>query len=240
MQLKSSFTMQDLLGRRCTAGIDLGFTHDLTALSLWFPPETEDEKAKVLCWYWLPEHVADNPRNRMRSEFLRWAKDPLARLELTPGEVTDHGYLQTRFRELFSLFDVQSLLYDKRGAEKTTQELSDGLIGPGGSVLLQGTGVTRVEFQQGLANYAEPTKEFERLVVGGELEHDGNPLLAWQMEHCSFVERDGLKMPVKPGERKNRSHDYRTVDGVQATIMALAGSRAQTDVNWYTPGSLSL
>lgn len=238
--LKADFTLQDMLGRSCTAGIDLGFTHDLTALSLWFPPENDGEKPRVLCWYWLPEHVADNPRNRMRSELLLWAKNPLARLELTPGEVTDHGYLQTRFRELFSLFDVRSLLYDKRGAEKTTQELSEGLIGPGGHVLLEGTGVERVEFQQGLANYAEPTKEFVRLVTGGGVEHDGNPLLAWQVEHCSFVESNGLLMPVKPGERKNRSHDYRTIDGVQATIMALAGSRVLTDVNWYTPGSLTL
>ena len=228
-QLAADFDEQDLLGRSCTAGIDLGFTHDLTALSLWFPPLYDGEKAKVLCWYWLPERVADNPRSRMRGDFLRWAKDPKARLELTPGQVTDHGYLQSRFRELFSLFDVQALLYDNRGAEKTTQELSDGLIGPGGKVLLEGTGVTRVEFAQGIKNYAEPTLEFERLVVGGGVEHDGNPLLAWQMEHCSFRELDGLKMPCKPGDRRSNSHDYRTVDGVQATIMALAGSRAMPD-----------
>lgn len=225
---RADFEIDDLLNRTCYAGLDLGFTHDMTALSLWFPPDGSCEKHRVLCWYWFPMALAEQKRNRMRAEFLLWKEDPKSRLELTPGDVTDHGYLQTRFRELFSLFDVRSLIYDKRGAEHPTQQLSDGLVGHDGAVLLEGTGIERVEFNQSPVNYSEPTKEFERLVVGCQMEHDGNPLLTWQMDHCAVIDRQGLLKPVKPGDLISNSHDYRTIDGVQATIMALAGSRVAT------------
>jgi phage terminase large subunit-like protein len=96
-----------------------------------------------------------------------------------------------------------------------------------------------MEFAQKPVNFARPTAEFESLVIGRKLRHNGHPILAWQVGHCAVKEYNGLMRPIRP----NRG-DYRTVDGVLALVMALGGALEQdvceVDHSFDVYGNLTL
>ncbi len=62
----------------------------------------------------------------------------------------------------------------------------------------------------------EPIVEFERLVVSGNMRHNDNPVSNWQAGHVSIARNGLLSKP-------NGKDDVRTIDGMQAAVIALAG-----------------
>jgi phage terminase large subunit-like protein len=212
---KRDFTAADLEGRECCAAFDLARTRDLTALVLCFPwPEDDPETHRLLPFFWVPQKRAEELAN-LGVPVFEWARAKY--LEITPGAVTDYGYVKTRFRELAKAYRIRELAYDPKFAEELTQSLSEGTTSPTGQVLEEGTGVPRVLFKQDDASYAAPTEDFERLVLSGKLHHNGHPVLNWQAGHATIIRRQNkVKRVVKP-----TADDYRTVDGIQAGIMAL-------------------
>ena len=60
-----------------------------------------------------------------------------------------------------------------------------------------------------------PTKEFEKLVLSGRLEHFGNPVLRWMM--ASTVVKTDPAGNIKPDKEKS----VQKIDGIVASIMAL-------------------
>jgi phage terminase large subunit-like protein len=61
------------------------------------------------------------------------------------------------------------------------------------------------------------TKQLEDAIHGGLIEHDGNPILDWQLSNCSLIfDRAGNRMLTK-GDKRVRHK----IDGVVA--MAIAG-----------------
>jgi len=58
-------------------------------------------------------------------------------------------------------------------------------------------------------------KEFQRMIVGGEIEHDDNPVLAWNINNM-MVDQDAAGN-VKPSKAKSTSR----IDGAVASIMAV-------------------
>ena len=62
----------------------------------------------------------------------------------------------------------------------------------------------------------EQIQEFEKLVMSHKMAHDGNPIAAWQASNVTKG-RNGLL--CKP----HGKDDVRTIDGIQAAVMALAG-----------------
>jgi phage terminase large subunit-like protein len=60
-----------------------------------------------------------------------------------------------------------------------------------------------------------PTKEFEKLVTSGELEHFGNPVLRWMMRNIViYIDKNGNISPHKAKSREK-------IDGISAAITAL-------------------
>ncbi|HAT1291289.1 TPA: terminase large subunit, partial [Corynebacterium striatum] len=47
--------LADLEGRPCYGGLDLASTTDITAFVLVFPPYGDDEKYRIVPWFWIPE-----------------------------------------------------------------------------------------------------------------------------------------------------------------------------------------
>jgi phage terminase large subunit-like protein len=86
-------------------------------------------------------------------------------------------------------------------------------------------------------NFAEPTREFERLVIGGGLRHPGHPVLTWMAQHV-HVKHDvnNNKRPVKPAD-----DDHRKIDGITAAVMALARAMlGQPGVSIYETQGLTI
>jgi phage terminase large subunit-like protein len=68
-----------------------------------------------------------------------------------------------------------------------------------------------------------PTKELEKLVMGRQLFHGGNPVLRWMAGNVT-VERDAAGN-IKPSKKKSTER----VDGIVALAMALGRAMVRTD-----------
>lgn len=208
---RRDYTEDDLAGRECWAGLDLSKTRDMTALVLVFP--WDEDSFRILPFFWLPEETARS-QNHL-APHMSWAGGGY--LELTPGNVVDYGFVRSRFRQLARKFIIRELAYDMTYAEETTQNLEQGVMDASGKQIEEGTGVPRLPFPQTLHAFANPTAEWERLVMSGKLNHNGHPIMTWQIGHVMVrTDSNGNKRPVKP-----RPDDYRKIDGVIAGIMAL-------------------
>ncbi len=210
---RRDFTAADLEGLPCAAALDMGRTRDMTALCLAFP--FDEERFRFLWYFWMPEQYANE--NADKAPFLEFAKDPGCNFVLTPKATFDPSYVRLKVHDLLEQFDIRVLPYDDWNAEKVTQEISEGLYGRNGECLEEGTGIERVSFSQGIKSFNEPTKEFERRVIEGKIEHNGDPCMIWQMKHATLREdNNGNIKPVKPSR-----NDVRKVDGVVTGIMAM-------------------
>ena len=219
---REEFDIEALRGQTCIAALDLARKQDLTALALLFGPDA-DGVYRVLPQFWMPEDRANELSGTV--PYVQWAKEGY--VTLTDGDVCDYRVVENDIAGLFAVVQAEKLLFDPTFATEMIQRLS-----------LNGN-FEALEFaQNSIANWARPTAEFENLIVDGKLRHNGHPILSWQVGHVMAKEYNGYMRPIRP----NRN-DPRTIDGVVATIMALAGAMdgdAAYDHTYETKGSLAL
>jgi phage terminase large subunit-like protein len=184
--------------RPCWGGLDLASTHDLTAFVLVWPREAGGYWVRP--WFWLPaEGLAERAR-KDRVPYDVWREQ--GALRVTEGNVTDYDVIREDLRELAERYQIQAIAFDRWNATQLVTQL-------------QQDGATMVAMGQGFNSLAAPTREVERLVLEGSLQHGGHPVLRWMVANAA-VEQD----PVgnrKPSKRKSRER----IDGVVALIMAL-------------------
>lgn len=202
------YTPSTLSGASCRAGLDLGKISDLTALSLLFRDEDDSELYRRLNYFWLPEAAAWDMRDKV--DFVTWAEDPINQLTLTDGDVADYAKIRSDIDKLSNQFEIIDLAFDPWNAEDFTQQVEAD------------SGIERVEFAQNAGNFAEPTKEYERLVTLGKMRHNGNAVIGWMTRHVKVASdaNDNIR-PVKP-KRDNVEERHKKIDGICSDIMALA------------------
>lgn len=208
------YSDEDLFGEYCWLSADLSKTQDMSAVALVFP--TDDEEVyKSLLWFWMTEAYAH--AKKKDAAFLEWADQGY--LTLTEGDVIDYGAISHKIRQLAEQFQIQEFIYDETYANQLFQNLSEGIY-EGGQEILAPLGIPRTAFKQSLANYAAPCDDFEARVRQGQFKHNGHPVLSWMAGHVK-AKRDagGRMMPVKPDQ-----NSFRKIDGIQASVMALAGA----------------
>ena len=206
----------DLDGRECYGGLDLGAVSDMTALVLVFPEDDDGEVITVRPRFWVPEaQVADDPSG----EVAKLAK--AGWVNVTSGNVTDYRVVRESLVEDAERFVIRSVALDYafQGIQ-LAQEMMD-----------EGIAVTR--FRSGFRAFAEPMVQFERRVVEGKVRHGGNPVLRWQVDNLAVVRNAlGLTAPAK-----DRSGGK--IDGIVATVMAvgeLVGEAARGRSAYETGG----
>ena len=252
LKCRQTFRKEDLFGRICGAGLDLGKTDDMSALSLVFPENAEawteaaaelaaevpqgtearnadkaekmltllEQPVKVLTWYWLPEESLE--RYKIAAPYQVWARAGWLRLTSTVSRNTvDPTAILADVRAILKQYEVKMFAYDPWYAAPMIDSLRnqdgfpDDYCWP---------------FAQTIQRYAWPAALFERLVLSGNLHHDGNPITAWEAGQVQAKEdHNGNMRPVKP-----RREDQKKIDGIVATIMALdAATRLAVNISVY-------
>ena len=202
------YTDISLEGRPCYGGLDLSSTSDLTAFVLVFPPDGDDERYRVLPYFWLPEDTLQLRVRRDHVFYDVWARE--GHLLTTEGNVVHYGFIEKYIVELGERFNIREIAYDRWNATMMVQALQDD-------------GFTMVPFGQGFRDMSPPTKELMRLVLEGSLRHNSHPVLRWNMDNV-FVRTDpagNLKIDKEKSTEK--------VDGAVALVMAL--DRAMKNMN---------
>lgn len=193
-------------GARCYAGLDLATSTDLAAAVLIFPLDVG-----FLCKprFWLPERtLEDNQRMRSKavlSQLRRWVKEGY--IELTPGDWIDYDVIRGRLLQDAATFQLIELGYDPHNAGNLPNELMSESL-------------ETVAVKQGFSQLGSPSREFERLILAGQMHHDGNPVLRWMIGNAVTIQ--DMYGNIRPDKRK--SHEK--IDGVVAAIMALMRAMA--------------
>jgi len=200
---KREYTEADLLGRECYGALDLAKVRDTCALALIFP--WEDGTCRQWVYFWVPRARAESLKDKCG--YLEWGRN--GHVILTEGDTTDYSFIRKTMLEVKEKFDLRKLAYDDHYAN----ELIQRLIEEDGAYSMDEVQA----FRQTIQDYANPTDQYEGLVIEGKLYHPGNPCLTWQAGNTTVkVDANHNKRPVK-----QKHGDHRTIDGIVGGIMAL-------------------
>ena len=192
--------MESLRGRECYAGLDLSSKLDLTALALVFPP-LDDDLWRLWVRCYMPRSTMVERERVDHTPFSQWERQGW--VTPTPGDVIDYDYIVADIDRLSTEYALLEVAYDPWAAQQTALKLRDDY------------GVPVVPMRQGYRSLSEPSKEFERLIIGRQLAHGGNGCLTWQCSNTS-VSHDPANN-IKP----DKSNQTQKIDGVVASIMAI-------------------
>lgn len=190
-----------LIDRECYGGLDLAKVHDTSAFALAWVPIDSDPVVRLKLYFWLPQETADR-LTEVQGDIIpwrHWAAEGY--VTLTEGSVCDYARVRSDIDALVRKYNVVDFAFDPTLAESVTQDIEAA------------TGLQRFEFRQNYSMYAEPIQEFERLAMIGEIRHDNNPVMNWQVGNA-VLKKGLVQKPTK--------NDHRKVDGVHAALMALA------------------
>ena len=191
---------EELKGRRCFGGLDLSSTTDITALSLVFPPLSENDTYKVMPFFWLPEETLALRVRRDHVLYDVWQRQGF--IQTTEGNVVHYAEIEKFIDQLGMEYNIEQIAFDRWGATQMAQNLDN-------------LGFTVVPFGQGFKDMSPPTKELYKLVLEKKIAHGGNPVLRWMMDNI-FIRTDPAGN-IKADKEKSTEK----IDGAIATIMAL-------------------
>ena len=203
-----SIEREQLRGRRCYGGLDLSTTTDISAFVLLFEPTADDPRWRALPHFFLPKDNIPFRCKRDRVPYDVWERQGL--FELTEGNVIDYRFIRARILALRDEFEIAQIAFDRWNSTEIVTNLMDD-------------GFEMVKIGQGFASMNAPTKRLLELVLTGELEHGGNPVLRWMASNV-IVQMDPAGN-VKPDKGKSREK----IDGIVALIMAITGVMGTND-----------
>lgn len=195
----------EVAGRPAWGGLDLGSVSDMTSVAYYVPPAVADGRGVLLWRFWLPEGAVERVPEVRKQLYRGWIE--AGALQITPGNATDYAFVKEAILEDCGRVHLQQLGFDRWGATQTAIELAS-------------EGLPMAQMGQGYATLGAPTKELERLVLLGRLEHGNNPVARWQVGNA--VVRTDPAGNMKPD--KERAGDK--IDGVVAAVMAIGGAMA--------------
>lgn len=221
-----TFRDLDLYGRDCYGGLDLAIKRDSTALCLLFPMDRKgggEWTYRILSHFWLPRATAERQRSIVPWE--TWERQGF--ITLTDGDVCDFNFVRRQLQDVAQRFNLCAVAFDRMYAHLLAQQLQDE------------DGLKMYEFAQTINNFASPTAAFERLVIAGDIEHNANAVMDWQIGNVNVkTDVNNNLRPVKPPDG-----EHRKIDGPVAAIMALglAMTELQNSTSVYEEyGNLSL
>ena len=195
---KCSGSADDLTGAECYGGLDLASVRDTTALALRFHHPGNKSTYKMI--YWIPEMSIDDRVKNKGINYDVWIREGWIRV--TPGNVTDYNFIKADILALKEKYKLISIAYDRWNSSQLVVDLSDD-------------GIVMNPFGQGYASMSAPTKEFEKEVLKQQMNHEGNPVLAWNISNVALQRDPAGNIKI------DKSKSNEKVDGGVACVMAL-------------------
>jgi phage terminase large subunit-like protein len=176
----------------------LSATRDLTALVLYFP----NDGGAVIPYFWVPDERLDQREETDRVPYRTWQRRGL--IEATPGRAVDKRAIALRLADIAGMYDLQAIAYDRWGMDELNRVLAE-----------EGIELPLVEYGQGFKDMAPAVSALETAVLSGDLSHDGNPVIAWNLGNVA--------LDVDPaGNRKmTKSKSRDRIDGAVALAQAI-------------------
>lgn len=178
-------------------GIDLANKIDIcAAVKTWLAPNGHTHtKSK----FWIPEGRLETAPKHISELYRKWAD--AGHLELTDGDVIDHGYIKAEVEAWVKGESLKEVAFDPWSATQFSLALAE-------------EGIPLVEVAQTVKNLSESMKSVQAEVYGAKIHHDGNPVMNWMMSNVT----------VKPDKNDNifpnKSTPENKIDGPVALFTA--------------------
>jgi phage terminase large subunit-like protein len=199
MDCYDDISESNFVGKPCYVGLDLASTRDITCLSLLFPDN--DNGYDIFLHSFIPSENAHKRSERDKVDYVKWQREGW--VTFTEGDVCDYNYIKQKIRDLSELYDIRMIAYDRWNASQIVIDLTE-------------EGCPMIPVGQGYRTMSPATKEFETLVLGGNIRHNGNPALRWMMSNVVLALDPAGN--VKPNKAKSNDK----IDGVVSTLMGLS------------------
>lgn len=218
----TEFDRERLVGRKCTAGLDLSATTDLTSLDFIFEPTEDDPFKRLLSFFWIP---GEGIRQRSETDHVPydvWVKQ--GRVFTSPGRTISKTQVVKFLHECSQKYDIQGVAYDRSRMpdliEFAEKEGIDLAIGKWDKEKRKWnfdspTGIKMMPFGQEARSMAPAIDKFEVFLINEEIRHDGNPAQTWCMANA-VVKDDNDEGYRKISKRKSTGR----VDGAITAVMA--------------------
>ena len=186
-------------------GFDLAAVSDLTCLTLLFI-DTVKEEYLFKNIYYLPKSALEGKYNSELYKY--WAGKGY--LKITDSNTTDYNYIKNDIRHYYDVFNVLNIFYDAWNATSLVNDLTN-------------EGLPLKPFSQSIGHFNRPTKEYERLMLNGNVKLDRNPINRFCHDNVTLkIDQNGNCKPVG-------DHEKRKIDGVISQINALGGYLEETN-----------
>ena len=182
-------------------GFDLAATRDLNAVCTLKRYGADDYEAEWM--FFLPEQALEFIPKHYLEIYNQAIQSGV--LKLTPGNVMDDREISEYILAQWTRFpQIREIGFDAYNAAALVARLHDA-------------GLPVKKVGQGMAVLNNPSKYVERLILGKQIKHDGNPFIGWQLGNCSLFVDVNSNIKV----RKNEADKAAKVDGIIALIIAM-------------------
>ena len=197
---------------KCWGGLDLASVSDITALSLVW----QDEGGYITkSWFWIPEDAV-NKRLKTTGSGIYQEFANLDNVFITEGNVTDYdsirrkvtgyhiqdGVVQYDTDCLATQYNIESIAFDRFNSSQCV-------------INLAADGMKMQPYGQGFVSMSTPSKELERLMSEGKIQHGCDPVMRWMFGNV-VLKRDPSGN-IKPDKEKSGDK----IDGIVSLAMAI-------------------
>lgn len=184
-------------GNRAIGGLDLGKVSDFTSFVLIIEVD-KPWRWDILPLFWIPE---DTIGERKNSEIITpWVRNGY--IATTPGEYTNHDFVEDTIKEMYKFIDIRDLAYDPSGMQQMATHLEQ-------------EGMELSYISQSYYRMEPCLAALEQLIISKQMNHGMNPVLRWMMGNIS----------IKQNAQEKRMFDKKNapdkIDGAQALAMAI-------------------
>ena len=197
---------------KCWGGLDLASVSDVTALSLVWPHEGG---YITRSWFWIPEDAVEK-RLQSTGSGIYQEFGSLDNVFITEGNVTDYdsirrfvtgyhidgGVVKYDSDCLATKYNIESIAFDRFNSSQCVINLASD-------------GMKMEPYGQGFVSMSTPSKELERLLSEGKIQHGCDPVMRWMFGNV--VLRTDPSGNIKPDKEKSGDK----IDGIISLIMSI-------------------
>jgi phage terminase large subunit-like protein len=156
----------------------------------------------------VPQLNVEAREKKDKVPYATWAREGY--IKTTPGNVADYDVILKDIEDLGEIYEILEIAIDRWGSQNLQNQLAYA-------------GFEVVPFGQGYASMSPACKALEKMVIGVECMHDGNPVLRWMMSNVAIEKdsADNMKFSKKKSSEK--------IDGPVALAMAVGRQDAEDE-----------
>ncbi|XRE42232.1 Phage terminase, large subunit [Tenacibaculum discolor] len=200
-------------------GLDLSSTTDITAYAMISEPDYNGVR-DLKVWCFCPKETIDKRSKEDGVPYRYWASMKRENAEdendtyliATEGNMVDYNVVKNTIVKQFFKHKTKHVEYDRKFSGVLVQNLME-------------ESVELSPFSQTLMNYTSPTKEFQRLIMSAKLRVGKNPILKYMLSGCVPI------YDTNENVRLDKSKSTKRIDGIIASIMAMAGTMTVEEVD---------